>query len=83
MKVFKCIDVRDLRNNSVSKSAGFSSKGPGFDSQYLHNRELCVTSDPGDLAPLSGLCGHQAHIWHINVHADKTPMCVKISFKWH
>jgi hypothetical protein len=78
MEIFKFNDMRGWRNDSVFRSVGFSSKGPGFDSQHPHDSsQLCLTSDPGGMVPFSGLYKHQAYIWYTNIHAGKTPVHIK------
>lgn len=46
------------------KSTGFSSRAPGFNSQYPRgSSQLSVTPVSGDLMPSSRLCGYQACMW--------------------
>jgi hypothetical protein len=59
-------------DGSVVKSAGCSSRGPGFSSQHPHeDLQPSVTSAPGDLVP-SGL-------QTLNVQSTQTYMQAKYS----
>ena len=57
----------DVRDGSVVKGLGCSSRGPGFDSQYPHGgSQLSVTPFLRDPWPLLASTGTK---WYMDVHA--------------
>lgn len=53
--------------------------GPGFDSQRPHGcSQLAVTSVSGCLLPSSGLQGHQACVYYVDIHVDGIPIHIKL-----
>jgi hypothetical protein len=53
------------------KVLGGSYRGPGWVLSMYKAAKSC-NSIPGDLMPFSGLHGHWAHTWYIDIHAGKT-----------
>ena len=49
-------------------NTGCSSRGPQFDSQHPHGRQL-TTLETGTVMPSSGFWEQQAHMWCPDIHA--------------
>lgn len=73
----KSINISESSRGSLAtglsgSNTGCSSKRPGFDYQRPHDSsELLQLQFLGRLTPPSGLLGHQAHKWKIDLHAGK------------
>ena len=68
----------DFREGSTVKKSGCSSRGPGSKALNPHSHsQLSVTADLRDLMTFSSLLGKQAHTWHTDIHASKTPIHIK------
>lgn len=69
--------LRDWSDGSDVKSIVWSSRGPGLNSQHLHDgAQPLLTLDPG--APMSSYDWHQACIRYTYIHTDKTLLYIKI-----
>jgi hypothetical protein len=68
--LYKDCSRRGWRDNSMVKSTGCSSRGPGVNSQDPHgSSELSITSITGDLTSSVGLHRYQAHTWYTDIQA--------------
>jgi hypothetical protein len=73
-----------MRDGSVVKNRGSSSRVPVFDSEHPHgSSQLSETLPSGDLITSFGLCGHYIHMVHRNIHKQDKHPCTydKIKYK--
>ena len=73
--IIRCNSVA-WRDGSVVKSTGCFSRGPGYNSQHLHDGSPPhATPAPENLMPSSGLCTSGS--MYADIYAGKTPIHIK------
>jgi hypothetical protein len=66
----------------VIKNTGCSSRGPGFNSKYLHSGlQPPVPPVPESTTFFWPLKVRGTHVAHTHIHAGKTPITQKFKFK--
>lgn len=67
--------IKGKRDDPVVKTAGYSSRGPGYDSKHPYGgSQPSITPVPGRVTPSSGFCYYQGHMWHTDTPEGKTPL---------
>jgi hypothetical protein len=75
------ICMKGWRDGSTVKNTDYSSRGPGFNFQNVHdNQQPSITLVPENPASSSDLLGH-CTMWYTDIHVSKTLIHIKKSSK--